>query len=63
MEEFYLAELGFPPRIKKKSRKPKGIDQGPMKRKSREGKLTTLRHCLLERSANINKLTLSNVSY
>lgn len=39
MEEFYLAELGFPPRMKKKSRKPKGIDQGPMKRKSREGKL------------------------
>ena len=37
MEEFYLAELGFPPRIKKKSRKPKGIDNGPMKRKSREG--------------------------
>jgi len=37
MEEFYLSELGFPPRMKKKSRKPKGMDSGPMKRKSREG--------------------------
>jgi hypothetical protein len=42
MEEFYLAELGFPQRMKKKSRKPKGVDNGPMKRKSREGILVTI---------------------
>lgn len=44
MEEFYLAELGFPPRMKKKSRKPKGMDNGPMKRKSREGRVVDIKH-------------------
>lgn len=41
-EDFFLGDMGFPPRMKKKGRKPKPADgngqQPGMKRKSREGK-------------------------
>lgn len=40
-EDFFLGDMGFPPRMKKKGRKPKPADgqgqQPGMKRKSREG--------------------------
>lgn len=41
-EDFFLGDMGFPPRMKKKGRKPKppdanGQQQPGMKRKSREG--------------------------
>ena len=41
-EDFFLGDMGFPPRMKKKGRKPKPLDangqqQPGMKRKSREG--------------------------
>lgn len=52
-EDFFLSDMGFPPRMKKKGRKPKppdanGQQQPGMKRKSREGEPHSLKVMLTD---------------
>jgi len=38
-DDLYMLDIGFPPRTKKKMKKPKSGEPGTVKRKSREGEV------------------------
>lgn len=54
-DELYMLDIGFPPRTKKKMKKPKSGEPGAVKRKSREGEGSGNRYCLYSITVSAHK--------